>query len=150
MQRPQYCESAAPNVCMYIVQWWESKFKKSCWCWRKFFSNDKWIPGSELIIHGTTASYGWGINILKWKLMYYILLVSHRRRMKTCRRKGKGCRFCLGRRIYSIPCHAKAVLPRTILNNRMNSSLFQIIPVHFILLFKTVLGKTAFAWQGLE
>ena len=34
------------------------------------------------------------------------------------RTKGKGRHFCLRGRMYSIPC--RAVLPRTILNNRMN------------------------------
>ena len=36
--------------------------------------------------------------------------------------KGDGRRFCLGGRIYLIPCRASYILSRTILNNKMNSS----------------------------
>ena len=39
------------------------------------------------------------------------------------RRKGKGHRFCLGERIYSISCRASYFDYRTILKNRMNSSI---------------------------
>ena len=39
------------------------------------------------------------------------------------RSKGKGRRFCLGNRIYSIPCRTSNFVPgRSILKNRMNSS----------------------------
>ena len=64
------------------------------------------------------------------------------------RRKGKGRRFSLGGRIFSIPIAALAVLPWTILNNRMNCTLHKDDlkeKKELILLFKIVKGKIASA-----
>ena len=64
---------------------------------------------------------------------------SHRRRIKTEEKVKVVASFFWGGEIYSIPSRALAILPRTILKNKINSSFISNHPmVQFILLFKIV------------
>ena len=58
--------------------------------------------------------------------------------------KGKGRRLWLGEQIYSIPCRAIAVLPRTILKEDLHQDDLK-EKDEFILFFKIVQGKIASA-----
>ena len=74
--------------------------------------------GTAHIIHILQYNISCGMATTGYDAMSTGGLVKSQKKDKD-RRKGKGCRFCLGGRIYSMPCCASCLL-RTILNNRMN------------------------------
>ena len=88
---------------------------------------------------------------LAFPILFYVSLcdTAIQQKKDIDRRKSNGRRFCLGKRIYPIPCRASFFTQDDFEEQDELILFFQIILVQFILLFKIILGKTASAARNL-